>query len=688
MKLSLRHYYGRWLKNLILLFVISALVMTIARLGFIFHFGSWQSLKADFPDFLRAMFLGLRYDLMPLAYIFTIPFLFLHLGYAVRGRAVIKITRFGLITFLTFCHFVLLWLYVFDYGFYSYFQDHLNILFFGFYEDDTVATLISIWKNYNVPLWLAFVFVIHYGIYRIIKLMFSMFDFDLRAPRLHWKFSGLLFAGVILLAFLGRGNFGRIPLTLEDAHISRNEFINELSLNGAITLNRAIKIRKTFGKGEFNYLKKFGFISWDEAYQAAFSKKRQGVTLLESLTAKTTAPEFVKQNPPHVVMVVMESFGSYWNDQNREDFQILGELGKHFKNGILYKNFLSAENGTIGSIVSVATSTVIRPGSRFLSESEFMRLPLSSAGHIPFKDAGYDTHFIYGGKLGWRELGKYLATQKYDYLWGAEEIKDAMPELANVPERDLGNEWGIFDEYLYSFIEDQLRTAMKPQLFVVLTTSNHPPFEYPSSYKEQPLTLSEEFMRRLTTSEELTRKRFLGMQYANQKVGEFITRTRSSTHKDHMIIGLTGDHSFWIANEVGLDQEFRRYSVPFFLSVPDSYKPFHVDTTKFGSHEDIFPTLYHVAVSGQKYTKLGENMFIDESHAMNSSGLVANKHGAFHNGKFWKWKDRERQLLEETAETPELLELKQHSLGLISITDLYLKEEKSSKQPVEDSDRP
>src|SRR5690606_13408754 len=120
----------------------------------------------------------------------------------------------------------------------------------------------------------------------------------------------------------------------------------------------------------------------------------------------------------------------------------------------LFNNFQPAENGTIGSIVSVATSQVIRPGARFLSESQYMKTHLRSAGHLPFKDQGYDTNFLYGGKLGWRDLGKFLQAQGYDHLWGAEEVKEAMPELNNINAQELGNEWGIFDEYLYAFLAE------------------------------------------------------------------------------------------------------------------------------------------------------------------------------------------------------------------------------------------
>lgn len=688
MNLSFRHYYWRWLKNLVFLFVLFAILMTLARTTFALFFGDWDTLVANLAGIKQAMFLGFRYDLMPLAYINLIPFLILNIAYFLPGKKVIKGTRFLMVTSLCLGYFALCWLYVCDYGFYSYFQEHLNILFFGFFEDDTQALIVTIWKNYPVPLWGTILFFVHYGLYRFIKFLFSPFEFDLTTKKSDFKVPATLLAGLVAIAFMGRGNFSRLPLSVEDSFISDNEFVNEIALNGALTLNRAIKIRKTFGKDQYNYLKNYGFETWEDAYKAAWNMAPATQNIQGALTVKTPANPFLKKNPPHVVMIVMESFGSYWNDQDSENFEVLGELKQHFSEGLLFKNFLPAENGTIGSIVSVATSQAIRPGARFLSESEYMQTALKSAGNIPFKESGYETHFVYGGKLGWRNLGKYLTTQKYDRLWGADEIKEAMPELNNFSARDLGNEWGIFDEYLYTFIDEQIRTATKPQFFLILTTSNHPPFEYPSSYTPKTLTLSPEVMETITVDENLARKRFLGFQYSNQKTGEFITRIKGSAAGDKVIVALTGDHSFWIAKGVEQDQEFRRYAVPFFISVPEAYKPANVDLTKFGSHEDIFPTLYHLALSNQNYIKLGENLLSDESHAINSTGIFANKDGAYHHGKFWKWKDLDKQILEPTEETEALRALQQHGLGLIGITDSYLKEEKKNTQPGGGNGRP
>ena len=676
MRIYFRHFYWRWLKNLLLLFTFMALLLSLARLGFMFYFGDVKALMGDLRGLRQAFFLGLRYDVMPLSYVCAFPMLILHLSYFLPGKGTIKAARLINVLFITLGFYAVGWITFIDYAFYSYFQDHLNILFFGFFEDDTLAVIISIWKNYNVLLWLPVLVFFHWAFYRIVKICFSPYDFDLKVQNFSWRMPAAFFSSIILLAFLARGNFTRLPLSLEDSHISQNDFINKLSLSGIISFNRAMKIRRTFGNAKFDYLRDYGYADWKKAFEDAFKRVPESDSLKMALRQKTPVNETLRARPPHVIIVVMESFGSYWNEEETKDFNILGSLKDHFKDGILFKNFLPAENGTIGSIVSVASSQVIRPGARYLSESEFMNTALGTAGHKPFKEAGYQTHFIYGGKLGWRDLGKFLNAQGFDRLWGADEIKESMPELSNFSARDLGNEWGIFDEYLYSFIEEQLRTATTPQFFLVLTTSNHPPFEYPTSYRPLPMVLDATIMNKVTVDEDLARKRFMGMQYANQKMGEFITRLKSA-EDENFVLALTGDHSYWIAKGIGKESDFKKYAVPFFLTMSESYRPSSVDTARFGSHEDIFPTLYNLTLSGRTYEAIGENLLgSSESFAMNSSGLVANKSGAYHHGQFWKWKDLENQLLEPSEETPELLALRKHAEGLISITDLYLKNEK------------
>lgn len=688
MKVSFRCHYYRWLKSLVLLFFLVLILMTIARLCFALYFGDLSQLLSHSYDFKKALLLGVRFDLMPLAYINFIPFLILNIGYFLENERNVLRIRFLIILNLFVGYALLGWIYVFDYSFYSYFQDHINVLFFGFFEDDTWALLISIYKNYNLFLWLGLILSIHYFGLKFLNFLFSHYDFDFKQRLSILKVFTFFFTGMVLLGFIGRGNFTRLPLSVEDAHISQNSFINDISLNGALTLNRAIKIRKTFGRDNFNYLKNYGFENWQNALKILKPEVNANNSIIESLIEQTKKDVFLKENPPHVVLVIMESFGSFWMDREDKEFQLLGDLKKYFDEGILFKNFLPAENGTIGSIVSVATAQVIRPGARFLSESEFLKTSLESSGSNAFNQAGYDTHFVYGGKLGWRNLGKFLKIQGFQNQWGADEIKIAMPELSNIPETDLGNEWGIFDEYLFSFIDEKLKTSQRPQFFLVLTTSNHPPFEFPSTYKPKPLILDKDKLSQITIDEKLAEKRFLGLQYSNQKVADFLSNLKNTSIGDKTIVALTGDHSFWIAKGVEKDQEFKRYAVPFFLSVPEKYRPTFIDVNKFGSHEDIFPTLINLSLSNISFLKIGEDLFRDDSFAINSSGLVANQYGAYHHGEFWKWKDLNKQILEPSLPTPQLEELKKKAKSIIALTDQYLKSEKMHKQSASKNDRP
>ena len=663
--------YRPWLKTLIVFHITTLIVLTLSRLGFITFFGSWLDILQTPVEALKAIFLGLRYDWIPVCYIFALPFLALHFMQFFQYERTVKIASKFFHVYFFLMYSFLLWSYIFDYGFYSYFQDHLNILFFGFIEDDTRALLISINKNYNLPLWMSVVAIGHYASYKFLTQFYKTTMFKLKPASVVSIVSGFLI-GLTLLAFGGRGNFTRLPLSVEDAHISANSFINKLSLNGFLTFNRALKLRKHFSKAEVSFVKEMGFADWQTALTASGNKIQNNHAFLPNITARTSAKNF---KSPHVVLVVMESFGSYWLNDQKEDFNFLGDLEKHFKEDILFLNFLSGENGTIGSILSVSQGQVVRPGARFLSESQYMNTPLRSSANVPFQKAGYETHFVYGGKLGWRDLGKYLEKQKYDGLHGADEIKKQMPELNQINARDLGNEWGIFDEYLYSFIEKKIKTATKPQFFLVLTTTNHPPFEYPRTYQPLPFKLTHERLNQLTVDKEIATQRFLALQYSNHKLGEFISHIKRSHLKDNIVVSLTGDHSFWLAKSIPVKNYFKKNAVPFYIYAPSHIRPAKYDALNFGSHEDILPTLYEMTLSNTEYIKLGEDLFHEEGVAINSAAMVASKKGAIIEGRNYCWSDD--NYIELKACDKDLSEVSAARAGMIAITDEFLRESKS-----------
>ncbi len=103
------------------------LVLTGLRLGFALYFSDLKTLLASPVDLRKALVLGLRFDLIPLAYINGLPFILINLAYFIPGKWAIRVVRPLVISLLTFGYLALGWIYLFDYSFYTYFQDHLKM---------------------------------------------------------------------------------------------------------------------------------------------------------------------------------------------------------------------------------------------------------------------------------------------------------------------------------------------------------------------------------------------------------------------------------------------------------------------------------------------------------------------------------------------------------------------------------
>jgi len=672
-------YLFHQIKQLFKSMVLLASILMLGRIFYVAQFTELVVLKKNLPLTFEALFLGLRYDLIPIAYVVAIPYLLTAVGFI--------IPREGFLRFIAYFHrvwifvflFVLVFIMICDLSFYSFFQEHINVLFFGLWEDDTRAVLTSIHKNYNLVLWLPLIFLTLAGMWWLLGRWFKKERIDLfyAQPMAREELGLILTAGIVVLAFLGRGNFTRLPLSIEDAHISDIEAINELSVNGPIALNRAIKIRSQFGKEDVRYLAQQNYQQISTAvsdlmtYRGAVAPEN-GWSGLNDLRKTTPLNEAIAAKPPHVVVFIMESFASMWWPWEKE-LPFLDSFRQHTTEDYLFLNFLSSENGTIGSVVALATGLPLRPGARFLSEGQYMRTPVASAAHLPYKRAGYTTRFLYGGKLGWRQLGSYLQGQGWDVLEGADQLVEKM-NLNQIKESERGNEWGIFDEYLFRYVEDELAKATTPQFFFVLTTSNHPPYETPTSFRPEGLKKLDPELRKLfnkPADEVLQRLRTL--QYANRQLGNLLTNVKAGPLKDNVVIAATGDHAFWIGKDEGKAGLGRKFGVPFYLYLPQALKPMAWDPENWGSHIDIMPTLYERTLSQANYWGFGHDMFTGQGAALNSHGVVMNKSGAWINGASYCWQENAVKTLTACPENTERLILRNFGRAQIGLTDEFLR---------------
>jgi phosphoglycerol transferase MdoB-like AlkP superfamily enzyme len=404
---------------------------------------------------------------------------------------------------------------------------------------------------------------------------------------------------------------------------------------------------------------------------------------IDSLFAYSPTDIFLKENPPNVIFIQMESMSNYYLDFHSDSFNLLGKLEESLPHCLLYRNFLSCHNGTIHTLEGLLINTPLTP----MSQSEYFNESFSTSCALPFYNQGYHTAFITGAKLGWRNLGLFVGNQYFQQVEGNSVI------LAKV-KGAIECEWGVFDEFMFDRMYDCLSESAnknKPVFIFGMSTSNHTPFEHPDTYKPHKLKIPENVRGMLRTNMDIAAKNFTNYQYANDCLGEFIEKIRNSPLGKNTIIAASGDHNTLQLFDYSDGQLLQKRSVPLLLYVPEQYMRDKKTNTKvFASQKDVFPTLFNLALSGAKYPDLGNNLFDenlkkDDFFAVNAYNTAMNEYGAVLLGDtplFYKWTNSDKKTLVATtlAETPQLRELLQKTKAYSASATLLIQNEIGKKQ--------
>ena len=630
MKLSLSESFEfnlALLKRVLLVQIVFLSVMSVFRLMFFYQFSGYETY--EFSDLVSAFFMGFRLDIVVLGYIqapVSIIFIFLYFMKSYKVYEVFK--SFFLYYFLLF-YLVVAVLVATDFGYFSFFNEHITLMIYGIMDDDTAALWNTMQDNYNIYL-IGFVCILYIVIlYIVLKFLLKK---DLNVKKIKTKIN-LHVAFFILLIGLNvlviRGTLGMFPLSKVIPDVSTNKFVNELPNNGVLAFIKATKLYKKSKSGKYDLIKSTNYKGKiNEAFSYLTQKNIQkGDDYIKSITCKTPINEKIKKLKPHVVVVMVESFGLPITQYQSEKFNILGRLKKHFDEDTLFTNFISASNGTIVSLEPLLLGITARPNSTALGQSKYQYTSFEQASAKVYEKAGYETRFIYGGDLKWRNVGKFMSNQGFKYQNGKIDIINKL----KIDEKKSSHDWGVFDEYAYDYVTKILKEAKKPQFIFLLTTNNHPPFKIPSDYKSNSLVPSEELKQKMIGDKELIQKRLFDDQYAVDMAGRFMDGIKNSELKDKTVVAITADNNT-IEGRIRYEDPIKTSKkIPFYLYAPRSIKNLHVETSTPSSHKDLFPTLYNQTLSDVSYISVGKNLFDTSLRhcGFNDSGIIVSKNGAF-----------------------------------------------------------
>lgn len=623
-------------------FLFCLLALSLVRITFIRHYG--QDLLST--DIFSALQRGLLFDAKWTAVALLPGLLLLILSLIPRCKKLLSIAK--VVTIVSGC--IIFLLALVNFAFFGFYGTPINSLIFGFLEDDTVAVIVTIWKDWPVFTYLAILFGFAALLTWLVRKSNTGYDQSLRSKVIS------LYLLTIVLGISARGSIGKFPLRHTDLNISTNTFINQSVNNGGQALYDALKERKSqdIGKDSLRGLKAFGFQSIEEAQK--FIRK-------QNLTSNQAATK------PHVVLTIMEAMGRDLFESHQPGNNMLGSFEEAMSQGDLFLNALSIENGTFPSLEGLMFNTPISP----ISQSKYGFKGFDFSQVLPFKKAGYRTIFLTSGTAAWRNIANNFPKHGFNEIYDGVTLKQRYQITES-------NTWGIPDQYMFDYASELLQEANQKgeRLFIVmLSTTNHSPHQTPQNYDLKPVSFDLLPEWKSHKDIKLTMAILETYQYANDALGKFILSMPKSI-KDQTIVVATGDHNTRSVCEYpDASRLDRQFGVPVYFQVPAIWRPSSPDTTKWVGHFDLFATLKEIVLNQSPLSSEGCNVYsstrceaITFSQIFGGKGIAINEHGAvanFANPQFFEWANHRLQPL--TKPSAALQELWMRAKAKVGMAD-------------------
>ncbi len=595
MKLQTKISLKQVLRECWIFVLLTLLVLFFVRLIFIFQFVGLRELGNNL-QFLPLMLLNVfRYDYQVAA--FGVAPLFVFALTEFFGNEKISNFRSKFSFWYTFVVLLLLSLLcVCDIQFYNNFHQHYNVVTFDLFDENPKVLIKGILDE--APLLLIFLFALCCGAFLYYSLrFFYKKNTNVKQRGVWW----MLIATILLWVIGARGSLGVFTLRAEDMYVSPSAEINNSVPNAFFMLIKASKEKKSQFKikTETEILNEYGFSTFDDAL-VAYCGSAENKDLNKILFSKTSQSP-VAQNY-NVVFVLTESWSNRLIDYEQYGLNLLGEFRQHYNDDIVFRNFLSAKNGTIDAVECLTVNSVFPR----LFTSKYRNIEYKTSNAKIFHDAGYETSFVSGIEISWRNLMEVLPLQKFDNVIGKFEI------LKENPSAECNHTWGVYDHEMLRFVLQKLQKSEKPQFFFCLTSTSHTPFQFPDNYVLPELNLDKVDGSAFAVDKDIAYNYVRGFQYETQALGEFLTALKKTKFAENTIVVITGDHNIRsILPYEGVDEKWR-YSVPLYVYLPENVRSkVNVEKERCGSHLDIFPTLANLTIADGEYYNSGQNLFAD-----------------------------------------------------------------------------
>ncbi|WP_028694617.1 LTA synthase family protein [Pseudomonas cremoricolorata] len=517
---------------------------------------------------------GLRFDLRVVVYL-SVPLLLATLStWAMARRGFFRL-------WLTLTSSVVLLLGLMELDFYREFHQRLNGLVFQYVKEDPKTVLSMLWYGFPVVRYLlAWLFgtwllsLVFKGIDRITRGSDSP-DATLGAVRVTPWYNRLAVFMVILLVAVvaARGTLRQgPPMRWGDAFTTDSNFVNQLGLNGTLTLIDAAKSR--FGEDRANIWK-----ATLDPQVALESVRKQLLTEHDTLVDADQAAirrDFV---PPadktlpikNVVVILMESFAGHSVGALGGPNDITPNFDRLAKQGLLFDRFFSNGTHTHQGMFATMACFPNLPGFEYLMQTPEGGHKLSGLPAL-LSARDYDDVYVYNGDFAWDNQSGFFGNQGMTTFIGRNDFVN--PVFSDPT-------WGVSDQDMFDRGAQELANnyGKKPFYALLQTLSNHTPYALPKDLPVAPVTGQGRLDEHLTA-----------MRYSDWALGQFFEKARKEPYYNETLFVIVGDHGFGNHQQV-TELDLGRFNIPLLLIAPGIQDKFGAVSHTVGTQVDIVPTI-------------------------------------------------------------------------------------------------
>ncbi len=342
-----------------------------------------------------------------------------------------------------------------------------------------------------------------------------------------------LIGGIFLFTCI-RGGYGKSPLNESVAYFSEIPFQNHSAVNTYWT-----------------------FIN-DYVHSSQINSNPYIFSTNDSLNQKILNP-ILKQNPdsaysilnterPNIVFIILESFTADLVGVLDGEKNVTPHIDSLSKTGILFTHFYASSERSDKGIVALFSGFPAQGKEsiiKFINKHE--KLPAFTQ---QLNESGYHTSFYYGGQSEFYNFKSFMKSH------GIKDVVDVYDFSLN----GKTSAWGVYDEYVFQKMLDNLDKEKEPFLSSLFTITHHEPFDLKGKYHFGQQTIEDKFK---STA-----------YYTDSVLYDFIQKSKDKKWFQNTLFIITADHG----HRLPYDRSFadiKRFQIPLIIFGPalkDSFK--------------------------------------------------------------------------------------------------------------------